>query len=246
MSLLSHCGVQELQNSGIHDITKDEVSTGTTIIAAIYDGGVIIGADSRTTTGAYIANRVTDKLTKVCDNIYCCRSGSAADTQAITDIVAYYMDLTSVQMGEPPLVRAAANVFKNLIYENRHQLTAGVIVAGWDSRFGGQVYSINVSGTIVQQNISIGGSGSSYLYGFMDSQYKDGMSQQECENLVLNAISLAIKRDGSSGGVVRMGVINHTGSIQRKLVLGDQLPKFYDNIYEEKPQISSGGDATMV
>lgn len=43
---------------------------------------------------AYIANRVTDKLTKVCDNIYCCRSGSAADTQAITDIVAYYMDLT--------------------------------------------------------------------------------------------------------------------------------------------------------
>jgi len=28
MSLLSHCGVQELQNSGIHDITKDEVSTG--------------------------------------------------------------------------------------------------------------------------------------------------------------------------------------------------------------------------
>lgn len=43
---------------------------------------------------SYIANRVTDKLTKVCDNIYCCRSGSAADTQAITDIVAYYMDLS--------------------------------------------------------------------------------------------------------------------------------------------------------
>jgi len=42
-------------------------------------------------------------------------------------------------MDEPPLVRAAANVFKNLIYENRHQLTAGVIVAGWDSRLGGQV-----------------------------------------------------------------------------------------------------------
>jgi len=55
-----------------------------------------------------------------------------------------------------------------------------------------QVYSINVSGTIVQQNISIGGSGSSYLYGFMDSQYKDGMTQQECENLVLNGKLLLI------------------------------------------------------
>ena len=33
------------------------------------------GADSRTTTGAYIANRVTDKLTQVHDTIWCCRYG---------------------------------------------------------------------------------------------------------------------------------------------------------------------------
>lgn len=41
---------------------------------------------------AYIANRVTDKLTKVTDHIYCCRSGSAADTQAIADVVAYHLN----------------------------------------------------------------------------------------------------------------------------------------------------------
>jgi hypothetical protein len=44
-------------------------------------------------TGSYIANRVSDKLTPVCDRIYCCRSGSAADTQAISDMVKYYLDL---------------------------------------------------------------------------------------------------------------------------------------------------------
>ena len=33
------------------------------------------------------ANRVTDKLTYVHDRIYCCRSGSAADTQAVADVV---------------------------------------------------------------------------------------------------------------------------------------------------------------
>lgn len=64
----------------------------TTIMAVQYEDGVIMGADSRTTTGAYIANRVTDKLTKVTDYIYCCRSGSAADTQAIADIVKYHLD----------------------------------------------------------------------------------------------------------------------------------------------------------
>jgi hypothetical protein len=39
------------------------------------------------------ANRVTDKLTHVHDRVYCCRSGSAADTQAIADMVTYYMQV---------------------------------------------------------------------------------------------------------------------------------------------------------
>ncbi len=33
------------------------------------------------------------------DRIYCCRSGSAADTQAIADIVTYYLDMYAVQSG---------------------------------------------------------------------------------------------------------------------------------------------------
>ena len=41
---------------------------------------------------SYVANRVTDKLTKVTDYIYCCRSGSAADTQAVADIVNYHLN----------------------------------------------------------------------------------------------------------------------------------------------------------
>lgn len=50
-------------------------------MAVAFNGGVVIGADSRTTTGSYIANRVTDKLTYLHERVYCCRSGSAADTQ---------------------------------------------------------------------------------------------------------------------------------------------------------------------
>ena len=45
------------------------------------------------------ANRVTDKLTHVHDRIYCCRSGSAADTQAVADIVHFYLQMfTSVSI----------------------------------------------------------------------------------------------------------------------------------------------------
>lgn len=41
-------------------------------MAVKYKDGIILGADSRTTTGAFIVNRVTDKLTQVHDKIWCC------------------------------------------------------------------------------------------------------------------------------------------------------------------------------
>lgn len=43
-------------------------------------------------SSAYIANRVTDKLTPLSGKIYCLRSGSAADTQAIADYVKYNLE----------------------------------------------------------------------------------------------------------------------------------------------------------
>lgn len=42
---------------------------------------------------SYIANRVTDKIAEVSKHIYCCRSGSAADTQAITGFVKYELEM---------------------------------------------------------------------------------------------------------------------------------------------------------
>lgn len=59
--------------------------TGTTIVACVYSDGVVIGADSRVSTGTYISNRASNKITPLADNVYLLRSGSAADTQAVAD-----------------------------------------------------------------------------------------------------------------------------------------------------------------
>jgi len=210
----------------VSDWVNSPHSTGTSIMAAEFDGGVIIGADSRTTTGAYIANRVTDKLTKVTDHIYCCRSGSAADTQAIADVVSYHLNFHAMELGEQPLVETGAAVFRELCYNYRDSLTAGILVAGWDRKKGGQVYSIPIGGMCVRQAVSIGGSGSSYVYGYVDANYKPGMSQEDCVDFVTKTLSLAMGRDGSSGGVVRLGIITPAG-VERRVILGTELPQFY-------------------
>ncbi|KAI9294582.1 proteasome subunit beta type-6 [Neoconidiobolus thromboides FSU 785] len=205
-----------------------EVNLGTTIMAVQFDGGVVIGADSRTTTGSYIANRVTDKLTMVHDNIWCCRSGSAADTQAVADILHYYLQLYEVQHGEAPTVKIAATLFQEICYGNKDNLSAGIIVGGWDKLEGGSVYSIPLGGSLHKQPFSIGGSGSTFIYGYCDAAYKDNMNEDQCVEFVKNAVTLAMSRDGSSGGVIRLAVITKEG-VRRIFVPGNQLPGNINN-----------------
>jgi 20S proteasome alpha/beta subunit len=108
----------ERQNDSL--LTKNQLNWDS--MAINFKDGVILGADSRTTTGAYIANRVTDKLTQVHDTIWCCRSGSAADTQAVADIVSYHLGMYGIVNDEPPTTQTAAALFQELCYENKDSL----------------------------------------------------------------------------------------------------------------------------
>ncbi|KAI8075411.1 proteasome subunit beta type-6 [Gilbertella persicaria] len=204
-------------------LKKGEVNLGTSIMAVAFKDGVILGADSRTTTGAYIANRVTDKLTKVHDTIYCCRSGSAADTQAVADIVHYYLQMYTVNENEAPSVRTASALFQELCYQNKDNLSAGIIVAGWDKKEGPAVYNIPLGGSLHKQPFAIGGSGSTYIYGYCDATYRDDMSREECIEFVKHSLALAMSRDGSSGGVIRLAVITKDG-VERLFIPGNELP----------------------
>uniref|UniRef100_A0A6U2FFY0 Proteasome subunit beta n=1 Tax=Hemiselmis andersenii TaxID=464988 RepID=A0A6U2FFY0_HEMAN len=196
---------------------------GTTIMAVEYDGGVVMGADSRTSTGSYIANRVSDKITYVHDSIYVCRSGSAADTQAIADIVRMYLGMHSLEVGKLPEVPIAANILNQICYGNKNMLMAGMICAGWDPKNGGCVFSIPVGGGIFRDAYTIGGSGSGFIYGYCDANFRKGMSKAEAQQFVKNAVSLAMQRDGSSGGVIRTVTISKDG-VEREMTLGDNLP----------------------
>ncbi|KAJ6599213.1 nucleophile aminohydrolase [Mycena vulgaris] len=207
-------------------LKSGEVNLGTSIMAVQFSDGVVIGADSRTTTGSYIANRVTDKLTHVHDRVYCCRSGSAADTQAVADIVHYNLQIYSQAAGAPPTVHTAASLFQKLCYENKDALSAGIIVAGWDKEVGPSVYNIPLGGGLFRQPWAIGGSGSTYVYGYCDATYQEGWGRDETVNFVKNTLALAMSRDGSSGGVIRMCVITEAG-VERLFVPGNELPKFW-------------------
>ncbi|XP_045067043.1 proteasome subunit beta type-6-B like protein-like [Coregonus clupeaformis] len=171
------------------------VSTGTTILAVTFNGGVIIGSDSRASIGGYyVSSKTINKLIQVHDRIFCCIAGSLADAQVVTKAAKFQISFHSIQMESPPLVKAAASILKELCYNNKEELQAGFITAGWDRKKGPQVYTVALGGMLLSQPFTIGGSGSTYIYGYADAKYKPDMSKEECLQFATNALALAMGR----------------------------------------------------
>ncbi|KAL9188856.1 hypothetical protein ACHAXT_011346 [Thalassiosira profunda] len=220
-----------------------EVSMGTTILAVRFEGGVVVGADTRTSVSGYVSNRHAAKLTFVLDRevdeyvasseqlegvmeegastCVLCRSGSAADTQRLASVVRSELVSRQLLYQIRGTVSHAAALLRNLLVSNE-DLSASLICAGYDHELGrGVIYSIAPGGTVFEERSwAAGGSGSSYILGHLDSLYpKDGnnkkelplRTEEEAVEFVATALGLAMERDGSSGGFVRMYVIDRRG-----------------------------------
>ena len=67
------------------------------------------------------------------------------------------------------------------------QLLGAMIVAGWDQDRGGQVYGCPIGGTLVQENWTTDGSGSTYIWGYLDATFRYML--QSCHNRLCSVTS---------------------------------------------------------
>ena len=153
-----------------------------------------------------------------------CRSGSAADTQHLASVIRTEIVSRQLLYRIHGTVTHVAALLRNILVNN--ELSASIVCAGYDHILGrGVIYSITQGGTVFEEKVwAAGGSGSTFIMGYLDSCYpKDKyydnkappppilQSEEEALDFVCNAIGLAMDRDGSSGGFVRMYVINRLG-----------------------------------
>ena len=188
----------------------------------VYDGGVMLAADSRTSSGIYVANRVADKIWPISKNIFALKSGSAADTQFLLQTTKNYIAQFAVDYEDKPPVKVAARILQQYQYEYKDYLSAGIILCGVDNLEGPCIYSVGLGGTTLKQNIAMSGSGSTYVFGYIDNNYKPNMTKQEAKDFLRNAVALAMYRDNHSGGTIRMLDITKDG-VTRDYIPFDQI-----------------------
>jgi len=116
-----------------------------------------------------------------------------------------------------------------------------LLVAGWDAVAGGQIYGVPIGGALVPQRWATDGSGSTYIWGYLDSAWREGMTREEAEALVTTALALAVSTDGSSGGMARLVTVTAGGAV-RTNVSGDKMPQFGGSLVGG----GGGGDGIVV
>jgi len=55
------------------------------------------------------------------------------------------------------------------------------------------------------------------------------MNRQEAEDMVKEAVALAMSRDGSSGGVICLCTVSAEG-VERQMIQGPDIPTFWDEL----------------
>lgn len=198
--------------------------TGTSIIACAYQGGVVLAADGRVSTGNYISNRSSNKIAALAEHVYLLRSGSASDAQIVTDHVSHYVAMLEAELQSSARVETVAQLVMQMNYNNKDNLIGALVVAGFDKVDGqGHVYGCPIGGTLSKEKWAIDGSGSTYIWGFCDAMYRDNFTREEAEAFVTEALALAMASDCSSGGCIRLVTLDKDGA-HHTYLRGDQVP----------------------
>lgn len=188
--------------------------TGTTIVGCLYNGGVVLGADTRATSGTIVADKNCAKIHCLAPRIYCCGAGTAADTEFTTEMISGRLELHALNSGRPSRVVCAMTMLKQYLFRYQGHIGAALVLGGVDPVGGAQLYTVHPHGSVDKLPFVAMGSGSLAAMAFLESRWKPGLSQDEAMAVVQSAIESGIFNDLGSGSNVDLCVIPTDGEVE--------------------------------
>ncbi len=186
------------------DMSSEVVKTGTSTIGITFDGGVVVGADHRATMGHFIANKSVQKVFQISNSIALTTAGLVGHAQSLSRTLASELRLYELKRDSPMTVKGAATLTANILVGRPHHVQ--LLIVGAD-KSGSSVYSIDAAGGSIPDVYCATGSGSPYMYGVLEDQYRDNMSREDALKVAAKALLASAQRDAASGNGMDLAVI---------------------------------------
>ncbi len=191
----------------------DQIKKGTTTCAITCTDGVVLAADTRASAGFFIADRNVMKIQKVDDHLGMTIAGGVADAQNLVDTMRYNANIYRLSKKELIPVSSAARLCSNILFNQRYfPFYVQIIMAGFDHREReGKIYNIDLFGSMTTEKFISTGSGSPVAYGYLESEFKDGISVNEAYKIAIQSIAAAIRRNAGTGDNINAVIIDKNG-----------------------------------
>ena len=191
----------------------DQIKKGTTTCAITCTDGVVLAADTRASAGFFIADRHVMKIQKVDDHLGMTIAGGVADAQNLVDTMRYNANIYRLSIKELIPVSSAARLCSNILFNQRYfPFYVQIIMAGFDQREReGKIYNIDLFGSMTTEKFISTGSGSPVAYGYLESEFKDGISVNEAYKIAIQSIAAAIRRNAGTGDGINAVIIDKNG-----------------------------------
>src|SRR5215831_9400283 len=179
---------------------------GTTIVAADFDGGVIMAGDRRSTAGSMIAQRDIEKVFRSDD--YSCVGIAGVAGIGLELVRLFQLELEHYEKieGRSLSLEGKANRLAAFVRGNLGAAMQGLIVvplfAGYDEETGqGRIFSYDAAGgRYEERNFHSIGSGSVFARGSLKKLYRDGMPADDAIAVCMQALYDAADDDSATGG----------------------------------------------
>jgi proteasome beta subunit len=179
---------------------------GTTIVAATFDGGVVLAGDRRATMGNIIAQRDIEKVFPADE--YSCVGIAGTAGLAVEMVRLFQTELEHYEKieGTTLSMDGKANRLAALIRSNLGMAMQGLAVvplfAGFDlTREQGRIFSYDVTGGRYEETaFHAVGSGSLFARGSLKKLYRDDLDSEGCVTAVVQALYDAADDDSATGG----------------------------------------------
>ena len=210
LDLLSY--IMQPQDNRYSDYIAEQIKKGTTTCALTCTDGVVLAADTRASAGFFIADRHVMKIQKVDRHLGMTIAGGVADAQNLVDVMRYNANIYRISNREVMPVNSAARLCSNVLFNQRYfPYYVQIILAGYDNKDGGQIYNIDLFGSMTSEKYISTGSGSPVAYGYLESEFKEGSSVNEAYKIAIQAVAAAIRRNAGTGDNINAVIIDKDG-----------------------------------
>ncbi|GAA2831056.1 proteasome subunit beta [Kitasatospora paracochleata] len=183
-----------------------EAPHGTTIVSAVFEGGVVIAGDRRATMGNVIAQRDIEKVFPADEYSAVGIAGTAG--LAVEMVRLFQLELEHYEKIEGTVLslEGKANRLTTMIRSNLAMAMQGLAVvpifAGYDLDLGrGRIFTYDVTGgRSEERGFAATGSGSVFARGSMKKLYRDDLSAEQAATLAVQALYDAADDDSATGG----------------------------------------------